>query len=242
MTAAVRTAMVLAAGLGTRMQPLTGDRPKPLIEVGGKALIDWVLDDLAEAGITTVVVNLHYKAEMLSQHLSARQRPRVLVSDETEALLDTGGGVAAALPLIDDDIVLITNSDALWSGGLVHAITHLADTWSGGTMDALLVLAAMDRAFGFDGAGDFNLGDDGTPSRRGDRPDAPFVYGGTQVIHRRLFDGCPLGPFSFNHLWDNAFAAGRLKAVVHDADWYHVGTPEAVGPTGRALTMGGVDP
>jgi MurNAc alpha-1-phosphate uridylyltransferase len=234
----LQTAIVLAAGLGTRMRPLTDDRPKPMIDVGGKVLIDWVMDDLAEAGITTAVVNLHYKVEMVSAHLSARRRPTIVVSNETDLLLDTGGGISAALSLVKDDVVLVTNSDALWGGGLAPAVTALTKAWSSETMDSLLLLASMDRAFGFDGAGDFFLGETGTPSRRGTRPQAPMVYAGTQVLHRRLFDGCPGGPFSVNLVWDEAIADARLKAIVHDDDWYHVGTPETVGPTGRALSLG----
>ncbi len=239
MTASVKTAMVLAAGLGTRMRPLTDDRPKPMIEVGGKPLIDWILDDLSHWGITTAIVNLHYKAEALTGYLADRTRPRVVFSDETEKLLDTGGGVAKALSLVDDECLVITNSDALWLHGLTGALTSLKQAWSSQTMDALLLLASMDRAHGFDGAGDFFLHDDGTPERRGTRPQAPTVYAGTQIVHRRLFEGCPEQPFSFNLLWDQALTGNRLKAVIHEDDWFHVGTPDAVGPTGRALTEKG---
>lgn len=229
--------MILAAGLGTRMQPLTNDQPKPLVEVGGKALIDWVLDDLAAHDVTSTVVNVHYKAKMLKNHLAKRETPRIVISDETEELLDTGGGVAAALPLFDDEHLLVTNSDALWGGGLGKALTALAAEWNDDAMDALILLAPMERAFGFDGAGDFFLNEDGTPARRRNHPTAPYVYAGTQIVHRRLFDDAPKNAFSFNVLWDAALKDGRLKAVLHDDDWYHVGTPDAVGPTGRALTL-----
>ncbi len=229
--------MILAAGLGTRMRPLTDARPKPMIEVGGKCLIDWVLDDLANAGIENAVVNVHYKAKLLRDHLAGRAEPNITLSDETALLLDTGGGVAAALPLIDDQVFLVTNSDALWQGGLGPATAALMKAWSD-DMDALLLLTHMNRAFGFDGAGDFLLSDDRTPSRRGDQPSAPTAYAGTQLVHRRLFKNHPRGAFSFNTLWDSAHQTGRLKAILHDDDWYHVGTPEAVEPTGRALTLG----
>lgn len=232
----LKTAMILAAGLGTRMQPLTDTKPKPMVKVRGKALIDWVLDDLAETSIETAVVNVHYKAELLTAHVAKRSRPVVHISDETGMLLDTGGGVAGALPLIREDVFLVTNSDALWRGGLAKAITTLNSAWSADEMDCLLLLADMDRAHGFDGAGDFTLGNDRTPSRRGSKASAPTVYGGTQLVHRRVFENCPTGAFSFNTLWDNAFAHGRLKGVVHDDDWYHVGTPESVGPTSKAMT------
>lgn len=229
------TAMVLAAGLGVRMRPLTDDRPKPLVQVGGKALIDWVLDDLDEAGVTTAIVNIHYRGDQLRQHLAHRVRPAIVISDETDELLDTGGGVANALSFFDDKVFLVTNSDALWGGGLAGGIDVLSKTWSPATMESLLLLAPMDRAFGFPGAGDFNLSNDGTPVRRGDKASAPMAYAGTQIVHRRLFSECPDGPFSFNLLWDKALAGGRLKAVLHDDDWYHVGTPDAVAPTARAL-------
>lgn len=242
MTQSIRTAMVLAAGLGTRMRPLTDDRPKPMIEVGGKLMIDWVLDDLANAGFTSAVVNLHYHADLLKLHLSARQSPKILLSDETEQLLDTGGGVAAALPLFNDDVFLITNSDALWQSGLTPGVSKLMAAWSDNTMDALLLLADMDKAFGFDGAGDFFLDDDGTPVRRGEHSHAPMVYAGTQIVHRRLFDDCPNGAFSLNRLWDIALEQNRLKAVMHPDTWHHVGTPAAVEPTSMALNSSRTNP
>lgn len=237
MTIQIKTAMILAAGLGTRMRPLTNTRPKPMVEVGGKALIDWVLDDLAYAGVENAVVNVHYKADLMRDHLAGRSSPTIIQSDETALLLDTGGGVAAALPLIDDDVFLVTNSDALWQGGLSGALDELKQAWSD-DVDALLLLADMNRAFGFDGAGDFSLSKDGIPERRGDQASAPMAYAGTQLIHRRLFDNSPSGAFSFNILWDRAITGHRLKAIAYDDDWYHVGTPEAVDPTGRALTLG----
>jgi len=233
----IHTAMVLAAGLGTRMKPLTDDRPKPMVEVGDKMLIDWVLDDIAAVGISNAIVNVHYKAELLTDHLSYRNTPAIIISDETETLLDTGGGVAAALSLFDDDVFLVTNSDALWGSGLGAAINALTAAWSNDSVDSILLLADMDKASGFDGAGDFFLENDGTLTRRENKSCAPTAYAGTQLVHRRLFEGCPTGAFSFNLLWDRANHNGRLKAVLHDDDWYHVGTPEAVGPTGHVLTL-----
>ena len=237
MSVHIKTAMILAAGLGTRMRPLTDTRPKPMVEVGGKALIDWVLDDLASAGVTDAVVNVHYKADLMRDHLAGRSHPTIILSDETALLLDTGGGVAAALPLLDDEVFLVTNSDALWRGGLGTALEALKHAWSD-DIDALLLLADMNRAFGFDGPGDFSLGEDGIPVRRSNQPSAPMAYAGTQLVHRRLFDNHPSGAFSFNTLWDSTNKGRRLKAILHDDDWYHVGTPEAVDPTGRALTLG----
>ncbi len=246
MSVRLNTAMILAAGLGTRMRPLTNDLPKPMVKVGNKALIDWVLDDLAEGGVVSAVVNVHYKADVLRDHLTHRSAPAISISDETEALLETGGGVAAALPLMTDDVFLVTNSDALWGKGLAPALGALKSAWSkmtvGAEVDALLLLAKMDRAFGFDGAGDFFVGADGVPSRRGNKSSAPTVYAGTQLVHRRVFENGPKGAFSFNVLWNKALEANRLRAIVHDDDWYHVGTPEAVAPTAQALAKTGTAP
>lgn len=243
MSMPINTAMILAAGLGTRMRPLTDNLPKPMVKVGGKALIDWVLDDLTKAGVANAVVNVHYKADLLRSHVQQRTRPTISISDETQVLLETGGGVAAALPLINDDVFLVTNSDALWGKGLAPALETLRTAWSQMTeaaeIDALLLLAQMNRAFGFDGAGDFIVDTDNTPSRRGDNASAPMVYAGTQLVHRRIFERCPEGAFSFNALWNKAFEQNRLRAIVHDDNWYHVGTPEAVAPTAQALAKEG---
>jgi MurNAc alpha-1-phosphate uridylyltransferase len=243
MSVHLNTAMILAAGLGTRMRPLTHDLPKPMVKVGDKTLIDWVLDDLAEAGVSNAVINVHYKADLLRNHLTHRSAPALSISDETEILLETGGGVAAALPLIDDDVFLVTNSDALWGNGLVPVIETLKTAWSQMTahaeIDSLLLLAKMGRAFGFEGAGDFFVNADGIPSRRGDQAAAPTAYAGTQLVHRRIFETCPTGAFSFNVLWNKALESSRLRAIVHDDDWYHVGTPEAVATTALALSKTG---
>lgn len=237
----VSSAMILAAGLGTRMRPLTNDRPKPLIKVGSRTLLDRVLDDLADADIGKAVVNVHYKAEMMRTHLAGRTRPNIVISDETDALLDTGGGTAKALPLLDGDVFLVTNSDALWRHGLMPVIEALSARWQAGDADALLALVPMTRTHGFEGAGDFVTQDDGTVTRRGDQASAPTAYSGTQLVRRRLFDGAPDGAFSFNTLWDRAAMAGRLRAVVHDDDWFHVGTPDAIAPTERALETANQD-
>ena len=243
MSVRLNTAMILAAGLGTRMRPLTNDLPKPMVKVGNTALIDWVLDDLAEGGVANAVVNVHYKADLLRDHVAQRTHPKISISDETEVLLETGGGVAAALPLITDDVFLVTNSDALWGKGLGPALGALRTAWSEMTahaeIDALVLLAKMDRAFGFDGAGDFFVDADGVPLRRGDKASAPTVYAGTQLVHRRIFENGPEGAFSFNVLWNKALKANRLRAIIHDDDWYHVGTPEAVAPTAQALSKTG---
>lgn len=230
------TAMVLCAGLGLRMRPLTEDRPKPLVEVGGKPMIDWILDGLADGGIERIVINLHYLPEMLRDHLTGRTRPEVLFADESERLLGSGGGVVNALPLIGEDLFFILNGDALWGSGFKAVTDALADAWNPATDDVVATLVPLERTHGFDGDGDFFLSGSGHLTRRGDHPAAPYVYASAQLVHRRLFEGCKPEPFSFNELWDKAIAADRMRGIVHDDDWYHVGTPSAVAPTSAALS------
>lgn len=235
----VASAMILAAGLGTRMRPLTETCPKPLIKVGSRTLLDWVLDDLTRAGITNAVVNVHYKAEMIRTHLASRTDPTITISDESQQLLDTGGGATKALPLLAGDVFLVTNSDALWQGGLAPVIAALIARFETGDADAVLALAPMTRTHGFDSPGDFFANTDGTLERRGNQPSAPTAYSGTQLVHRRIFDDAPEGPFSFNLVWDKAAQSDRLRAIVHDDDWFHVGTPDAIAPTAHALDPDG---
>jgi len=230
MTDAPRTAMVLAAGLGTRMRPLTDDRPKALVEVAGQALIDHVLNRLAEAGVTTAVVNVHWFADRLEGHLAGRQRPRVVISDERAELLETGGGLKKARPLLGEAPVFVANIDSVWSdrsrapGG---ALAELARLWDPATMDAALLLARREGAIGFEGDGDFFLADDGRLTFRGDAAEAPFAYMGVHICRPGYADGGPEGPFSLSGLWRASAAAGRLYGCVLDGDWMHVGDPQA---------------
>ena len=225
----VRTAMVLAAGLGTRMRPLTATRPKPLVEVAGKALLDHVLDRLTAAGVERVVVNIHYLADALEAHLARRGGPfELLVSDERAQLLETGGGVTHALPLIEDAHFLVANSDNLWLDGPIDAIRLLAERWDDASMDALLLVVPLARANCHTGAGDFHMDPHGALRRRAAGRIAPFVFTGVQLVSRRLFEGAPGGAFSFNLLWDRAIADGRCFGVVHQGLWFDVGTPAAV--------------
>jgi len=219
--------MVLAAGKGTRMQPLTSMCPKPLIKVKGKALLDWVLDDLSAAGIKDTVVNTHHKAEMIIQHLEPRIKPSITISLEENQLLDTGGGVANALSKINEDIFLVTNSDNLWKSGLAPPVKLLHSYWED-NLTCLMLLAKKTNALGYTGKGDFFMSDDQKPLRRGTKSSAPYIYSGTQLIHKDLFEGHPKGGFSFNILWDNAIAKETIKAIAYDDFWYHVGTPEAL--------------
>lgn len=222
-----RKAMVLAAGRGERMGSLTDNLPKVLIEVAGKPLIDYVLDQLADAGVEEAVVNHHYLAEMLLAHLEDREgMPKLTFSDEHIKLLETGGGTANALSFFAGEPFFAVNADAIWQGGGVDARTALADAWDGDIMDALLLLVPKENAVGLDGPGDYLRGGGGRLVRKPKEALAPYFYAGTQIVHPRLFEGCPEGPFSFNILWDKAQAQGRLFGVVHDGTWLHVGTPQ----------------
>lgn len=236
--APIGTAMVLAAGLGKRMRPLTATRPKPLVEVAGKALLDHVLDRLRSAGIGKVVVNAHYLADALEAHLARKAADLdVRISDERGLLLETGGGVAKALPLIDDDPFLIANSDNLWIDGPVDAIELLASSWDDSRMDALLLLVPLARANCHSGLGDFHMDGDGHIARRRPSRVAPFVFTGVQIVSKRLFRDLPEGAFSFNLLWDRAIAERRAFGLVHQGLWFDVGTPPAIARTEMLLGL-----
>lgn len=229
--------MVLAAGLGTRMRPLTNDRPKPLIEVAGKPLIDYALDRFARAGVARAVVNVHYRADMMEAHLKARVAggagPEIRVSDERDLLMETGGGLAKARALLGEAPVYSVNTDAILVDGPSADPAHepcarLAAAWDDAEMDALLLLVPRERASGFDGRGDFRLSAAGELAWR-DGDTAPYVFTGLQIIRPSLLDGMPVGePFSTKLLWDKAHAAGRFRAVVHDGAWMHVGDPDGL--------------
>lgn len=225
-------AMVLAAGLGTRMRHLTADRPKPLVPVRGRPLIDHALDRVAEAGVTEAVVNLHYRSDMLRAHLAERDSPAIAFSDETDLLLETGGGVAKALPLLGKSPFFVVNSDNIWLGP--HAFAPLLAGWDAAAMDALLLLVPVAQAVGYTRAGDFSL-DGGKLVRRGAAAQAPYVFTGAQILSPALFEGCPNGAFSLNILWDRAIAAGRAYGVVHAGRWCDVGTPEGLTEAEEAL-------
>jgi len=228
-------AMVLAAGLGTRMRPLTDTTPKPLVKVGGKALIDYALDRLAAAGVETAVVNVHHFADQIERHLAARQAPRIVVSDERAALLDTGGGVVKALPELGGAPFFHVNADTLWIDGVKPNLESLAAGFDPGAMDALLLLASTTTSVGYSGCGDFAMAADGRLSRRGEREVVPFVYAGVAVLSPAMFTGAPAGAFSLNRLFDRAAENGRLFGVRLDGVWMHVGTPEAIAAAERAI-------
>ncbi|MFN3352231.1 MAG: N-acetylmuramate alpha-1-phosphate uridylyltransferase MurU [Brevundimonas sp.] len=219
-------AMVLAAGLGTRMRPLTNDRPKALVEVGGRALIDRVLDRLADAGVEEAVVNVHWFADRLETHLKGRARPRVVISDERAELLETGGGLKKARPLLGDAPVFVANIDSVWIDR-GDALADLIRLWDPAKMDVALLLARREGSIGFEGAGDVFMAEDGRLTFRGDAPSAPFAYMGVHITKPQVVDDGPEGPFSLSGVWRRLAAEGRLYGVVLDGDWMHVGDPEA---------------
>ena len=231
-----RTAMVMAAGLGKRMRPLTASKPKPLIEVDGKALLDHVLEKLHAAGVEKVVVNVHYLADALEAHLRNRSDGlEIEVSNERGQLLETGGGLIKAEPLIDCDPFLSLNSDNLWVDGPADTLKLLASQWHGERMDALLLLVPQARALNHMGIGDFHMDRSGRLRRRGKSKVAPFVFTGIQMISKRLLRDAPEGPFSTNVLWDRAIEEGRCFGAVHQGLWFDVGTPGAIKLTEAAL-------
>ncbi|MEZ5898108.1 MAG: nucleotidyltransferase family protein [Hyphomicrobiaceae bacterium] len=222
------TAFVLAAGLGTRMRPLTNDIPKPLVKLDGKPLIDHALDRLAAAGVTRAIVNVHHHADQLEAHLAKRKRPQIIISDERGLLLETGGGIAHALPLLGTDAFIIHNSDSVWIEGPGSNLERLLNAWDETRMDSLLLLAPATTSLGYEGRGDFFMDSNGRLTRRSGALVAPFVFAGVSVAHPRLLDGAPKGKFSLNMPWDTAIERGRLFGVRMEGTWMHVGDPKAL--------------
>lgn len=224
----IKTGMALAAGLGTRMRPLTNDRPKALVEVGGKALLDYALDRMAAAGVERSVVNIHHFADSMEAHLKARTgKPDILISKESDAPLETGGGVVKALPVLGADPVFITNIDAVWIDEGEREMDRMRAVWDSERMDVLLLLAPLERTLGFDGAGDFYLDADGRVEWRGDRERAPYAYAGTQIHNPAIMQGRPLEPFSMTKVWRELVPQGRVHGLVMKSFWMHVGDPQA---------------
>jgi N-acetyl-alpha-D-muramate 1-phosphate uridylyltransferase len=225
---APRNAMVLAAGLGQRMRPITTHLPKPLVVVGGHTMLDHALDRLAEAGVTHAVVNVHWLADQIEAHVATRTVPQITISDERDQLLETGGGVKKALPLLGREPFLHVNSDSLWVETGHSNILAMGAAWSSHDMDMLLLLAQKDTSYGYEGAGDFTRNSTGQLARRSTHETAPFVYAGVAIIKPELFENTPDGPFSLNLLFDRCIVSGRLHGHVLDGQWLHVGTPEAI--------------
>jgi N-acetyl-alpha-D-muramate 1-phosphate uridylyltransferase len=229
-----RCAMVLAAGLGTRLRPVTDAMPKPLIELNGRTLLDHTIDRLADAGVEHVVVNTHYMAAKIAAQLARRQTPQIEISHENE-LLETGGGVAHALPSLGETFFVI-NADVFWLDGKDPALLRLARAFDPERMDAVLLLQRTVDAVGYDGDGDYSLDPAGKPRRRREREITPFLFSGIRLLHRRLFDSWNERVFSIMPLFDRAEKGGRLHAIVHDGEWYHIGTPAGLAATRQRLT------
>lgn len=231
------TAMVMAAGMGKRMRPLTATTPKPMVRVGGKPLIDHTLDRLAEAGISKAIVNVHYLADVLEGHLKARTSPQVTISDERELLLETGGGLVKAQDLLPDPFFCL-NSDNIWLDGPKNAFADLSQRWDPEVMDALLLLVPHKGASNFTGKGDFHMDAYGRLTRRRSGRIAPYIFTGIQLASKRLLRDAPEGPFSTNVLWSRAIEEGRLFGLAFTGRWFEVGTPAAIRPTEMALLDG----
>ncbi len=232
---APRRAMVLAAGLGTRMRPLTDHRPKPLVEVVGKALLDHVLDRLAAAKVERAVVNIHYMAELMERHLAARTTPQIVISDERGILLGTGGAVVKALPELGNAPFFHINSDSIWIDGARPNLARLAEAFDPAAMDALLLLAPTTGSIGYSGRGDFAMAADGRLRARTEREVAPFVFAGAAILSPALFAGSPAGEFSLTRLFERAAQSGRLSGLRLEGLWMHVGTPEAIAEAEAAI-------
>jgi MurNAc alpha-1-phosphate uridylyltransferase len=221
------TAMVLAAGLGTRMKPLTDDRPKALVQVGGRALIDHVLDRLIAAGLKRAVVNVHAFADLLETHMRRRADIEIVISDERARLMETGGGVRQARPLLGDDPIVVCNIDSVWDEPNGSAIARLGEGFDPSRMRARLLLAAMNAQLGYDGEGDFFMDEAGVLSFRDALPHTPWAYMGAQIIDPRIVDEEPLEPFSFTRVWRRLAREGRLHGAPLGGYWMHVGDPDA---------------
>src|SRR5262249_17297666 len=243
---APKHAMVLAAGLGTRMRPFNGRLPKPLVPVGGKALIDYVLDRLAAQGVERAGVNVHHLADQIDRHLAGRKRPKIVISDERSELLGTGGGVVKALPKLGDAPFFHVNSDTIWIDGVKPNLARLADSFDAERMDALLLLATTASSIGYSGRGGFSMAAGGRLPRpggrggrgRGEREVVPLVYAGAAILTPAFFADAPAGAFSMSPLFDRAAEAGRLCGLRLEGVWMHVGTPEAIAAAEKALLAG----
>jgi N-acetyl-alpha-D-muramate 1-phosphate uridylyltransferase len=234
-----KTAMVMAAGYGKRLRPLTDTVPKPMVKVLGRPMIDVVLDRLVAAGVERAVINLHHLGNVIRAHLQDRTDIEILYSEEPE-ILETGGGTKQALPLLGPDPFFVVNAKIIWLNGREDALHRLAEAWDGARMDSLLLLQPTVTAIGYGGPGDFLMDQDGNISRRPEWEVAPFLYSGINITHPRLFDDSPDGAYSVNALWDRAIAAGRLFGIRHDGEWYHVSTVQQLGDVERELSFHGI--
>ncbi len=234
MNGAPDTAMVLAAGLGIRMRPITATKPKPLIEVAGKPLLDWGLDSLAEVGVAKAVVNVHHLPEQIVAHVSRRRKPRIVISDESEALLDSAGGIVKALPELGPKPFYVVNADTFWVDEAEPNLGRLAAAWDASKMDMLLMLADLRSATGHSGGTDFLVAPEGRLSRAGGNPSG-LIYAGAAIVHPRIFAGAAVAKQSLNLYFDRAIAAGRLFGLRMNGSWITVGTPDAIAPAEAAV-------
>lgn len=232
---AIETAMVLGAGFGTRMAPLTDTMPKPLVKLCGKALIDWPIDRLAAAGVRKFVVNTHYLPDQMAAHFAGRAD--VVLNHEPE-IQETGGGVRDALDKIGDKPFFVTTSDAVWFDGIRPAVLRMLDAWDAEKMDALLLLVPVSASYGYDGPGDYYLEPDARARHRGDRLVAPYLFGGLQILKPGLFEDAPAGPFPLRRIYNKVQEADRLYGVTHDGEWYHVGTPASLKEVEEVIAEG----
>lgn len=222
------SAMIMAAGLGLRMRPLTLDRPKPLVKVQGRTLLDHCLDRLVDVGVKRVIVNVHYKAEQIIQHCDGRKDIAITIQDETAGLLETGGALVCARPFFEEQPAFILNSDSIWLEGMGSNLKRLARAFDPEHMDCMMLLATTFNAMGFDGRGDFHMDPTGRLKRREAQKVAPFAMPGVQIIHPRFLDDAPQGPFSTNVLWDRGIERDRVFGLRMEGRWMHIGTPDAV--------------
>jgi len=231
-------AMVLAAGLGKRMRPITDTTPKPLVPVAGKTLLDWGLDALQAEGVQQAVVNVHYLADQIEAHASLRATPRITISDERDQLLDSAGGIVKALPLLGDEPFFILNADTFWLDEAPSSLSRLAALWDSERMDILLMLASMDDVTGHSGSTDFLLDREGRLARAKGDP-AGLVYAGAGIVHPRIFAGATARPHSLNAYFDRAIADERLFGMTMQGRWITVGTPDAIAPAEAAVATFG---
>ncbi len=234
------TAMVLAAGLGKRMAPITDSMPKPLVKVAGKSLIDWGLDSLVDAGVRRAVVNVHYLADQLEEHLAGRLSPTIEISDEREQLLDSAGGIIKALSRIGSEPFFVLNADTFWTDGDKPNLVLLSEGWDDANMDILLMIAHMDQAVGREGGGDFSMSSAGQLRRLKPGEESPYIYAGAAIIHPRIFANAPSGKISLNRYFDEAIAADRLFGQSMDGIWLTVGTPGAIEEADAAIAKQGI--
>jgi MurNAc alpha-1-phosphate uridylyltransferase len=228
----------MAAGLGMRMRPLTNDRPKPLVTVGGKTLLDHAIDRMRGVGVKTIVVNVHYKGEMVIEHLKSRRDVEIIIQDERDKILDTGGALKRALPLFKGEPFFTHNSDSIWLESWGSNLERMVQRWNDSEMDCLMLLAAAHSSLGYDGSGDFTMDAEGKLARRQAPRVAPFAWPGVQIIHPRLVARSPSADvFSTNRLWDIAIEENKLFGIRLDGKWMHIGTPEARGRGGRAAGL-----